>query len=103
MTADYVPTELDEIERAESEKEKQARVAAKNAAEDIRWLMSNKRGRRVAWEWLSDAGVFRSTFNTNAMLMAFEEGKRSRGLKLMAHIVEVCPELYYDMTRENTK
>ena len=38
----------------------------------------SKRGRRIVWRFLERAGVYRLSFNTNAMAMAFAEGNGTR-------------------------
>jgi len=64
--------------------------------------MSSKRGRRILWRLLDRAGVFRLSFNTNAMAMAFAEGNRNEGLRYLALIHTLCPELYPTMVKEAT-
>lgn len=44
---------------------------AQEQADDLRWMLSGPRGRRIAWRWLESAGVFRTSFNTDALAMAF--------------------------------
>lgn len=78
------------------------RLARENEEADIKWLMGNKRGRRVLWRLLDQAGVFRSSFNTNAMAMSFAEGNRNYGLRMLALIHSQCPELYPTMMKENS-
>lgn len=70
-------------------------------AEDIKSLMAVQWGRRIVWRLLADAGVFRLSFNTEPLLMAFAEGGRSSGLRLMAQVVRLCPEHYTTMQKEN--
>lgn len=69
--------------------------------EDIKWLMSSEVGRRIAWRIVDRAGVFRISFNTNALAMAFSEGCRNEGLKMIMDINRLCPELYQQMVTEN--
>lgn len=64
--------------------------------------MSNKRGRRIVWRLLEQSGVFRLSFNTNAMQMAFAEGNRNFGNRTMSLIHAHCPELYTTMVKEQT-
>ena len=90
---------------AESQKATQAQaLTAKLAIEeeesDIKWLMSNRRGRRVVWRLLDQAGVFRSSFSTVAMQMSFNEGNRNYGLRMLDLVHRVCPELYPQMMKE---
>ena len=69
---------------------------------DIGWLMSNKKGRRIIWRLMDQSGVFRSSYDDKAMRMAFNEGFRNYGLKLLDMVHACCPELYPTMMKENT-
>lgn len=77
-----------------------AKLASINDAEDLRWLMSNKRGRRIVWRWLEKAGVYRSSFNHSGSVTSFNEGMRNIGLMLLSEIHECCPEHYLTMIME---
>lgn len=55
------------------------------------------------WRLLSDAGVYRSTFNNDAMQMAFNEGQRNAGLKHLSELMSVCPQQYALMLDEQRK
>jgi hypothetical protein len=67
---------------------------------DLKWLMSNKRGRRFVHRLLERAGVWRLSFNTNALSMAFNEGTRNEGLRLLAQLTEHCLDRYSEMLKE---
>ena len=99
---DYDPTDLRQQERAASDKALRDRADRETEEADIRWLMSSKRGRRILWRLLEQAGVFRLSFNTNAMQMAFAEGNRNFGNRALSLIHSQCPELYPSMVKENT-
>lgn len=88
---------LDEVRKAQADL---ARLAERREAEDIKWQMSSKRGRRIVNRLLQDAGVYRLSFSTNALQMSFNEGNRNTGLKLLAAITEHCPERYAEMLEE---
>jgi hypothetical protein len=77
-----------------------AQVAAQSEIEDIRWLMGSKRGRRVVHRLLENAGVFRISFHTNALQMAFNEGNRNQGNVLLALVTEHCPDKYAELLNE---
>jgi len=81
--------------------DEQARNAQRVERDDIIWLMSGKRGRRVAHRMLDRAGVWRLSFSTNALQMAFNEGMRNEGLALTAQIMASCPAQYAEMITEN--
>lgn len=70
-------------------------------AEAFGWLMTDKRGRRLVWGQLVRAGVFGLSFSSDALVMAFNEGRRNEGLALLAKIHSLCPELYTVMISEN--
>ncbi len=100
--SNYDPLDLRSQDRSKAERELRERLARENEEADLKWLMGNKRGRRVIWRLLDQAGVFRSSFNTNAMTMSFAEGHRNYGLRILGMIHTQCPELYPTMMKEQT-
>lgn len=98
--SNYDPTDIRSQERAKADAALRDKLAKDTEASDIKWLMGSKRGRRIAWRLLDQAGVFRLSFNTNAMAMAFAEGCKNEGLRLLTMIHTLCPELYPTMVRE---
>ncbi len=76
-------------------------MASQIEIDDMKWLMSNKRGRRFVARLLERAGVWRLSFNTNALTMAFNEGTRNEGLRLLAQITAHCPDRYTEMLKES--
>jgi hypothetical protein len=63
--------------------------------------MSSKRGRRIVWRLMERAGVFRSTFTSNSMQSAFNEGMRNYGVVVLAQVHELTPEQYPLMLKEH--
>lgn len=100
--SDYDPTDLHGQDRAKADRLVREKLSRENEEADLKWLMSNKRGRRYLWRLLDQTGVFRLSFNTNAMTMAFAEGSRSFGNRTLSMIHTLCPELYGPMVKENT-
>jgi len=98
--SNYDPLDLRGQERSQEEQKHLDDLDRVNEEADIKWLMSSKRGRRVVWRLLDQAGVFRLSFNTNALTMAFSEGNRNYGLRLLGLIHTLCPELYPTMLKE---
>lgn len=96
----YDPFDLAGQEQAKEEKKTLAKFSRDTEESDFKWLMSSRRGRRIIWRLLEKAGVFRTSFNTNSMQMAFNEGVRNEGLRTIALIHAQCPELYSVMTKE---
>lgn len=68
----------------EDKKQKEIREKQKQSllqeANDWEWLLADERGRRIVLNLLSAAGVYRTSFDTNALKMAFMEGRRNFGL-----------------------
>ena len=100
MSKEFDPIDLRGQERAKSDKDMREKLARENEEADIKWLMGSKRGRRVVWRLMDQSGVFRLSFNTNSMQMAFAEGNRNFGNRMLAMIHEQCPELYSVMVKE---
>lgn len=98
--SNYDPTDIHSQARAKADSDQRRRLSKDTEEGDLKWLMGSKRGRRILWRQLDRAGVFRLSFNTNAMAMAFAEGNRNEGLRILSQIHAVCPELYPVMVRE---
>lgn len=94
------PTDIQQQERAAADADKRRSIARDTEESDFKWLMGSKRGRRIVWRLLERAGVFRTSFNTNSMAMAFAEGSKNEGLRLLANIHTLCPELYPTLVKE---
>lgn len=103
MNAPYDdPTDLAGQEAAREEAETRKRLAGETEELDVKWLMGSKRGRRIVWRLLEQAGVFRLSFDENPMKMAFNEGNRNFGNRTLSQIHDFCNELYPVMVKENT-
>lgn len=96
------PLDLTAIDARKEEKAKREKFEAESEKADFVWLMQNKRGRRFVWRLLDQSGTFRISFSTQAMQMAFNEGNRNMGNRLLALIHTYCPELYPVLVKENT-
>lgn len=95
------PIDIQAQERAQTETGERSKAEQNREIEDLKWLMSNKRGRRFVCRQLERAGVWRLSFNTNALSMAFNEGQRNEGLRLMAQITTHCADRYTEMLKES--
>lgn len=102
MSSRYDPTDLRGQERAKEEEQERSRIAQALEDDDFKWLMSSKRGRRIVWRLLEQAGVFRISFSQNSMQMAFNEGGRNYGLRTLNMIQTLCADLYPTLVKENT-
>lgn len=101
MPAIADPTDLVAQDEAAEAQASTAEAQANHAANDLRWLMGHKQGRRIAARVLEKAHVHHTSFNTNASVTAFREGERNVGLWLQADILDTCPEAYMQMLKEH--
>ena len=99
--SNFDPTDLQGQERSRAEADLRSKLTKDTEDSDFKWLMGSRRGRRIIWRLLDRAGVFRLSFNTNAMSMAFAEGTRNEGLRILTQIHTLCPELYHVMVKEH--
>ena len=83
--------------KTERDKQRQAEIVE---SDDIRWLMSNRRGRRVVWRLLERSGLYQSPFSLNAIEMAHRVGMQNEGRALLAVIETHAPEQVEAMKRE---
>jgi hypothetical protein len=95
------PLDIDAQDAIRQQREDLAKQQLRLRIEDYKWLMSSKRGRRLVFGQLESAGVYRTSFNTNALQMSFNEGGRNQGLMLLAFITEHTPERYAEMIEES--
>ena len=96
----FDPTDLHGQDRTKADNDQRNKLARETEEADFKWLMGSTRGRRIVWGLLERAGVFRLSFSTNALQMAFNEGSRNEGNRLLAQINTICPEHYLSMTKE---
>lgn len=94
------PIDLDAQDRAKEANDEIERVKRLIEIEDFKWLMAHKQGRRFIWRLLEKYGVFRSSFSTEPLQMAYLEGQRNDGLKLLLDIHEHTPDRYVELLRE---
>lgn len=94
------PFDISSQDIARANAHERALLAAQIEVDDMKWLMSNKRGRRFVSRLLEQAGVWRISFNTNALTMAFNEGARNGGLRLVSQLLTHCPDHYASMLKE---
>lgn len=98
--SNYDPFDIHGQQEAQEDKDLKGRINRETEESDFKWLMGSKRGRRIVWRLLEQSGVFRSSFSTTAMQMAFNEGYRNLGNRMLALIHQHSPELYPIMLKE---
>lgn len=78
------------------------KVVAQVEANDIKWLMDQKQGRRIVRRLLAEAGIHRTSFTGNSETF-FREGKRSFGLFIESEVTRHAPENFIVMLQEGLK
>lgn len=86
--------------RAVREAEKREKNRARQRADAYKQLLDLPAGRLVLWDLLDGTNVFATTFDTNGARMAFNEGQRNVGLRVLATITDVRPDAFLLMQRE---
>ncbi len=85
MSQDQHPYIAGDPEQVKGRKERQkTRDLQKKTA--LRAIMSEPGGRMWMWDLLSLCGVYHSSFSSDALVMAFNEGRRDIGNHLIAEI-----------------
>jgi hypothetical protein len=98
--SNYDPIDTASQDKARADRASREKLADQADVDDVKWLMSSKRGRRILWRILERGEVFKLSFNTNSMSMAFSEGRKNEGLRVLALIHAAAPELYATMLKE---
>lgn len=88
----------------QKENRKKQKLQEQQFKNDLCAVMGMPQGRRIVWGLLEDAGLYRVSYahGDQPQDMAFREGNRNMGLKLLGHINRECPELYLKMHEEHT-
>lgn len=63
-------------------------------------LIASEGGRRWIWDELTACHVFRTSFTGNSHTF-FNEGERNRGLALLNQMLNVDPDAFIKMIKEN--
>jgi hypothetical protein len=89
--SDLDPFDIRGQEQADEERKASERLAEANDEGDFRWLMADPRGRRIARRWLSQAGVWRVSYDRDPTVTAFNEGQRNMGLWILDRAARWTP------------
>jgi hypothetical protein len=94
--SDYNASDTKAIRRAA----KAAKLAEAQRREVVFSLMSSPAGRNYVHDLLLRCHVFTSSFTSDAICMAFNEGERNIGLQLLTDVMQFAPDQYVQMMRE---
>jgi hypothetical protein len=62
--------------------------------------MSDPAGRRWVNDILAECHVWHTSFASNGLRMAFLEGERSQGLRILTEVMEANPDAFLTMLKE---
>ena len=93
------PFDLDAQDLTRQQQETRNNLVRKTEAEDLKWLMSGPRGRRIVFRFLLRSGLWHSSFTGNSETF-YREGRREMGLWLWNLLQADCLEEYGLMIQE---
>jgi|SRR5262245_42736164 len=85
------------------EAQKRARVAEQQRREIVTGIMSVAPGRSWMCDILESCHIFATSFSDQGLRMAFMEGQREVGIRLLTDIMGACPDFYVTMMRERNE
>lgn len=97
----FDPTDILRVERVAEESAEKQRREEQIWQSDLKWLMADRRGRRIVSRLLDRAGMQRSSFDTNNASMSFKEGLRWSGIWLKEEIEKHCFDRYIELQEES--
>ena len=95
----YDPTNRRDVKTAQ----KQAKVADQQRREIVNGIMSVGPGRRWICDLLETCHIFATSYSDVGLRMAFLEGQREIGIRLLMDIMASCPDQYVTMMRERNE
>lgn len=96
----YNPLDTDATQAAEAESAEAKQRRRIREESDFKWMMQDKRGRRVMWRLLGFTGLHRSPWTAQREATDFNCGMQNVGQMLQAEIHLLCPEQYFAMVKE---
>ena len=98
MEQEYSPEEKELILSQQQEKQEHDSLM-----EDLSKILCTDGGRRYLWRLLSFCRVMDRSMDRDSLVMAFREGQRDIGMRLMQDIYEAEPNAYELMRKEHVK
>lgn len=92
-------TELEE-EREQKRLAGERADALRHRDEALRAVMARPEGRAVLWSIINEAGLLMPSIGSDALVTAFNEGKRSVAIALLARVKTVAPADYVHLLTE---
>ena len=83
--------------------EKQAKLVEQQRREIVTGIMLVAPGRSWMCDILESCHIFATSYNDVSLRMAFMEGQREVGIRLLTDIMAACPDQYILMMRERNE
>jgi hypothetical protein len=80
------PTDIRGLQRRDRESDEERRRKRLLELADLQAVLQTAAGRRFVWAQMERAGVFRTSFDNSGSVTAFNEGRRTIGLMLLADL-----------------
>lgn len=92
---------MEALDPPDSQEAERAEIARRVEIDDLKRVMSNKSGRRFISDLLKRSAVDASSFDTNPAAMAFKEGVKWLGQRILDDLKTHCPDRYIEMLKES--
>lgn len=96
LSSPYDANDPKQVKRRDIE----AKRREKNSREVLATLLATPAGRNWMWELMAATHIFETSFAPDAMNMAFREGERNIGLRLVSQITSTIPDAMVQMMKE---
>ena len=97
----YDPTDTAALDRSRTEQADKEKRARRLEIEDLQQVMRTKAGRRHIWRLLEVTGVYRTSFASDPLQTAFNEGQRNIGLRTLSDCLSYAEPEYTLMLKEH--
>lgn len=97
------PIDLTALANAQDEERLALERKVLQDAEDLKWLMAHKQGRRLVDKWLERSGIYRNPFNHSGSVTAFNCGQMNLGQQMLAEIMTHAPDAYLKLLDERKR
>ena len=94
------PLDLEGQEKREKTEKELETIRRFHEADDFKWIMQDKRGRRFIWSILERGGLFSQAFDGTAEGTIFSDGAKNEARLVMGLIFAHCPEAFTAMILE---
>jgi hypothetical protein len=98
LEQEYSPEEKEAIFSMQQDKQEHDELM-----EDLSKILCTDSGRRYMWHLLEFCRVMDRSMDRDALVMAFREGQRDIGMRIMKEIYEAEPVAYETMRLEHVK